>query len=139
MALSGVSSENSGGSVSDEEMEQWREIIADSVDFHRVVPGLLRLLDFDGAELWAMDQSCGRIRMCAHNVKDDGVFQYERYSTYYDFARGQGLVGRVFLSGSSEWQPDVSKTDREVFHRFAGAKMHGIKGVAGSRSLVVKY
>mmetsp|Transcript_26343 Transcript_26343/g.44137 ORF Transcript_26343/g.44137 Transcript_26343/m.44137 type:complete len:344 (-) Transcript_26343:300-1331(-) len=112
-------------------MEQWREIIADSVDFHRVVPGLLRLLDFDGAELWAMDQSCGRIRMCAHNVKDDGVFQYERYSTYYDFARGQGLVGRVFLSGSSEWQPDVSKTDREVFHRFAGAKMHGIKGVAG--------
>eukprot|EP00954_Amorphochlora_amoebiformis_P013443 1055542-Amorphochlora_amoeboformis.AAC.1 len=110
----------------------WKEQIRRAVEFDEVVPGLLRLLGFDGIELWILDNKNQRITMiCNSLAKGISMDYWTKYSGMYTFRIGSGLIGRVFLSEASEWQQDVSIIDRDVFHRTAGAKLHGVKGVVG--------
>mmetsp|Transcript_9575 Transcript_9575/g.13378 ORF Transcript_9575/g.13378 Transcript_9575/m.13378 type:complete len:681 (-) Transcript_9575:653-2695(-) len=115
----------------------WKKNLQHSVNFDLVAPGLITLLGFDGIELWALDQKIGEVVMLADCVRDETLLEWSKHSNLHKFSLGKGMVGRVFLSGESEWQSDVGKIQPEIFHRSQAARRLGVRGVGCVRCVTV--
>ncbi len=100
-------------------------ILASCIRLDEAIPTLLstigRLLDFDVAECWMVDGVAGVLRATAEPWTSPRVGpEWIRSTVGREFARGDGLTGRVWDTGRSAWianlalEPDDRLVRREL-------------------------
>ncbi len=118
--------------------------ISTLTDFSQALRSALRLLvEHTGwvfGEAWVPDEN-------KQGLKHSGVSYYrekhheqlgefDRLSRELTFDPGEGLPGRVWVSGELEWHQDVSQLPLEVYPRVHHALKAGLKGAVGVPVLV---
>lgn len=77
--------------------------------------------------LWILDESLGKMRCCAFwETGSSKLREFGEFSKSIQFARGEGLPGRVWASNKPAWIADV--TQDANFPRAAAAKKAGLRG-----------
>jgi PAS domain S-box-containing protein len=109
-------------------------IIADAPDLKAAGRKLLQVLSeragWSAGALWEVDQIAGEL-VCIDvwHVPSAPLPQFEAYTRQWRFRRGDGLPGRVWLSGEAAWIPDVIKDSN--FPRAALAENEGLHAAFG--------
>lgn len=109
-------------------------ILAESTDIAEAAPRLLRAvgqpLGFEIAGFWALEAAGGHLA-CVATWQSPGVEAkgFVRSTRGAVFAEGEGLPGRVWRSGRSEWIETLSGD--ENFPRHAEAERAGLRSAVG--------
>ncbi len=96
-----------------------------ATSFGTVARGLIRLLSIDSVELWAFDHQSNVLRMLTHVFRKSHLREEQSA-----FRVGQGIVGRVYVSGRAEWHSDLRRASGSLGPGDA-AHLQGIRGAAG--------
>jgi diguanylate cyclase (GGDEF)-like protein len=90
-----------------------------------VIQLICRNLGWEWGAYWNMEDGGGRLH-CRHfwHQPDARLEQFSRVSETLKMAPGEGLVGRVWATGSAEWVEDMSTDPR--FLRRGSAQMCGL-------------
>jgi diguanylate cyclase (GGDEF)-like protein/PAS domain S-box-containing protein len=91
--------------------------LAESATLADAAPKVLQVLcetlnwDVDVGELWVVDGAANRLRCAGLWRRDDAAatLEFETATRGMTFAPGEGLAGRVWLSGQSVWIADLSR------------------------------
>ncbi len=118
--------------------------ISTLTDFSQALHSALRLLvEHTGwifGEAWVPDDRGEVLRHSGvsyyREEHHEQLGEFDRISREFTFAPGEGLPGRVWVSGELEWHQDVSQLSDEVYHRVHHAIKAGLKGAVGVPVLV---
>ena len=85
----------------------------------RVLQALCTYTEWSYGEVWQPDSNAKTLEfVCGCACTNDAVFDsFIEASKSVTFDPGEGLPGRVFESGTTEWIPDVAQESADVFHR----------------------
>ncbi|MXR51435.1 PAS domain S-box protein [Halovenus sp. WSH3] len=82
-------------------------------------------------EAWAPAEGDDRLEYVTGHAADRTLEPFLDESEAVTFGYGEGLPGRVYASGESEWIPDTSDQPRDVFRRTALAEEVGLRAALG--------
>ena len=112
------------------------QAISQSSDLHIALAEILYLLciniDWDFGEVW-IPNSQANILECSEGfyASDDNLKIFREQSKNMIFAPGEGIPGRIWLSGQPEWIEDVSIVQKPTFYRSQIAAKLGLKACFG--------
>jgi len=86
--------------------------------------------DWPYAEAW-LPTGEGELRRADADYCEAAFEGFAAYSEDVTFERGEGLPGRVWLSGESEWESDLSGGDPEIYPRLERALDAGFQSSFG--------
>ncbi|REJ86612.1 MAG: response regulator [Planctomycetota bacterium] len=111
------------------------EVLAEerSIDpaISRILNGLVHTLDVDQAEYWSPNETRTHLVMRAQSAArgEAGLREWRESALETEFARGEGLPGKIWRDGAADWVTDMSNSGR--VSRQSEAEEAGLKTAFG--------
>lgn len=99
--------------------------------FQTALAGLCEFPAWDYAEVWTPDDSGTKLTHAASHSPDERFGDFRRRSRETTFDSGEGLPGRIWMTGDAEWLPNVAIVSPGRYPRTELAARAGLGAALG--------